>query len=214
MRCRYAFATLLTVAACCSSGLMAEETTNPVNPFSDSAPVGGGISASVSDEPETAPRRPDGERTGFSLPKFSLPKLPKPNLPKLTLPKMQMPKLPLPNWTKKETTSTARRPSNEPSAFEKFNTGTKNVLAKTRDTLMPWTVKDAPRTVRSPTGSSATTGLTRSRVASNRGGGGRESTTKKKSIFSSWLGNSDEPEVEPVRTTTDFLKQERPHFGN
>jgi hypothetical protein len=84
------------------------------------------------------------------------------------------------------------------------------MLSKTRDTLMPWaTAKDDQPVVRHATGSRASTGISRTRVASNRSNGSTASDGEKKSIFSSFLPDP-EPEENPIRTTSDFLSQKRP----
>ncbi|HUG71520.1 MAG TPA: hypothetical protein VMM76_27490 [Pirellulaceae bacterium] len=181
----------------------AADNSEPVNPFEQPSPGNRTVSASISDEPDS-----DEER-GFSLPKLSLPKLPiptlpKPRMPKFSLPKLQMPKVSMPQWAERNPS-----PNAGPSIWQKLNNGTKNMLSKTRDTLMPWAANDDTPPVRHATGSRASTGITRTRVASNRGNGSTTSGGEKKSIFSSFLPAS-EPEAKPIRTTSDFLSQKRP----
>lgn len=186
----FAFSTGLGVT------VTAADTSDPVNPFSQPSPSNRSVSASVSDDSE------DNERSGFALPKLSLPK---PALPRIKMPKLQMPKLSMPGWTKREPS-----PRAGPTTWQKLNNGTRRMFAKTRDTLMPWAVKDDSPPVRHATGSQNSTGFSRTRVASNRNSG--ESTGEKKSLFSSFLPSS-EPAEKPIRTTNDFLSQERPDFN-
>ena len=108
----------------------------------------------------------------------------------------------MPQWTKQDM---SRDPG--PSTFEKLSNGTKSMFTKTRDTLMPWAAKDNKPVARNATGSRASTGFSRTRVASNRGSG--EPSGEKKSLFSSFLPSS-EPEEKRINTTQDFLSQKRP----
>lgn len=194
MRSSIALLALFGLIAGHNSTAIAADDTEPVNPFTQPEPSNRGITARISDEPDAE------EKPGFSFPKLSLPKLPKPSLPK-----MQMPKFAMPKWVKKEEVS----PNRGPSAWEKLNSGTKSMLTKTRDTLMPWAAKDEKPPTRNVTGSRSSTGFSRSRVGSNRGT--RNAPVEKKSFFSSLLPNS-EPEVKPIETTGDFLSQRRPRF--
>ena len=205
MRSNFAMIAFIGLFACFSLSATAADNSEPVNPFDEPSPSNRHVSASVSDEPNRE------EQRSFSFPKLSLPKLPTPSLPKpkmpnLALPKLSMPKVSMPQWAKRNPTT-----DSGPSTWQKLNNGTKNMLSKTRDTLMPWTVdNDAPR-VRHATGSRASTGISRSRVASNRGSTSSTSDGEKKSLFSSFLP-SPEPEENPIRTTSDFLSQKRPQF--
>lgn len=199
MRSWFAQYALVGLIACYSLPASAADNSEPVNPFEQPSPGNRTVSASISDEPDS------DEKRGFSLPKFSLPMptLPKPRMPNFSLPKLQMPKVSMPQWTERNPSRNAG-----PSTWQKLNSGTKNMFSKTRDTLMPWAANDHQPPVRHATGSRASTGITRTRVASNRG---NDSTTsgEKKSIFSSFLPAS-EPEDNPIRTTSDFLSQKRP----
>ena len=184
----------------------AADDSEPVNPFDQPASGSRSVSASISDE---AGIEEHAASRGFSLPKLSLPKLsapalPKPKMPSLSLPKLKMPKIAMPQWTKKKPPANA-----EPSTLQKLNSGTKNMLSKTRNTLMPWTVGNDKPPVRHATGSRASTGISRTRVASNRGNANATSDAEKKSIFSSFLP-APEPQEKPIRTTGDFLSQKRP----
>ena len=197
MRILFALLALFGLLACHSLTATAADTSEPVNPFAQPAAGSRGVSARVSDEPDAQQRR------GFSLSKLSLPKLPKPSLPKpsmpkFELPKLKMPKISMPKWTKKEASRNAG-----PSPWEKLNSGTKRMFAKTRSTLMPWATNGKPP-VRRATGS-------RTRVASNRGSRAA-SSGEKRSIFSSFLPSA-EPEAKPILTTSDFLSQPRPYFN-
>jgi hypothetical protein len=193
MRSSIALLAVLGLIAGHSLPAAAADNYEPTNPFTQPEPSNGGVSATVSDEPEPA------EKRGFTLPKLSLPKLPKPSLPKL-----QLPKVPMPSWTKKEPVSNPG-----PSTWEKLNNGTKSMLTKTRDTLMPWAAKETPPPPRNATGSRSSTGMTRTRAGSNRNS--TASTPEKKSFFGSLLPSS-EPEPKPIETPSDFLSQRRPRF--
>jgi hypothetical protein len=197
--------TFIGLLACFSLSATAADNSEPVNPFDEPSPGNRNVSASVSDEPDQE------EKRSFSFPKLSLPKLPtpalpKPKMPNLALPKLSLPKVSMPQWAKRDPTT-----NSGPSTWQKLNNGTKNMFSKTRDTLMPWTVDNDPPPVRHATGSRASTGISRSRVASNRGSSSSTSDGEKKSLFSSFLP-SPEPEENPIRTTSDFLSQKRPQF--
>ncbi|MBI2480270.1 MAG: hypothetical protein HYV60_17045 [Planctomycetia bacterium] len=203
MRRFFAMIAFVGLLASSSSIAAAADDSEPVNPFDQPAPGNRGVSASISDEPGGE------EKRGFSLPKFSLPKLPapalpRPKMPNLALPKLSLPKVSMPQWAKRKPAA-----NSEPSTWQKLNNGTKSMFSKTRDTLMPWTVSNDPPPVRHATGSRASTGISRTRVASNRGQGSTTSEGEKKSIFSSFLP-APEPEEKPIRTTGDFLSQKRP----
>ncbi len=198
---------LLALVGWLASHSLTAIAIEPVNPFAQPDPINRGVSANISDDPQSDSAVQ--EKPGFSFPKLSLPKLPKPSLPKFEMPKMQMPKVTLPKismpqWTKREPS-----PNQGPSTWEKLNNNTKSMMTKTRDTLMPWAAKDEPPPARSVTGSRSSTGMSRSRVASNRGGS--ESSAEKKSLFGS-LFSSSESDEKPIETTNDFLSQRRPRF--
>lgn len=116
----------------------------------------------------------------FSLPKLpSPPSLPKPNLPTLTMPKLELPTL-----------SSSPR-NNEPSSWTRLNRSTKNLFAKTKSALMPWSQKST--SVRPPTGSGI------QRVARQ---------PKKPSLMPDWFGTrNDESDVTSVN---DYLALPRP----
>ncbi|MBC8350502.1 MAG: hypothetical protein H8E66_00850 [Planctomycetes bacterium] len=196
------FASFVACSLIASGGFtaFAAETSEVVNPFNDPVPSSRSVSARVSDDPEPVAER----KPRFSLPKLSLPKLPTPSLPKPKMPNFKLPKLQMPQWAMKD------KPRNPgPSTWQKLNSGTKSMFAKTRDTLMPWTVNDTKPTVRHATGNSNSTGFSRTRVASNRGSSAPPA--KKKSLLSSFLP-SPEPEPRRIESTSDFLSQERPRF--
>jgi hypothetical protein len=184
MRTTFAIAFSLILFASSFSRLVAEDSPI-VDPFKSPTPGNRVVSASVSDAADAT------EKAALSLPHLALPKLPKPNLPKLKMPKMSMPR-----WTKR-----GNSPRTGPSTWDKLNSGTKNMFAKTRDTLMPWASKKKP-TVRRATGS-------RTRVASNRSNRNNGSSSEKKSLFSSLLP-APAPEENRIETTSDFLRQPRP----
>ena len=196
MRNYFAMIAVVGLIASLSLVATAADSTEPVNPFDEPSMGNRNVFARVSDEPDSE------EQRGFSFPKLSLPK---PKMPNLALPKL--PSLSMPQWAKRKPAT-----NSGPSTWQKLNTGTKNMFSKTRDTLMPWSVNHDAPPVRNATGSLASTGMSRTRVASNRGG--QSSTTpdgEKKSIFSSFLP-TPEPEEQPIRTTSDFLSQKRPSF--
>lgn len=126
---------------------------------------------------------------------FKWPSLPKPKFPTL-------PKLSLPSWTTaREMPKERMRPSDEPSTWEKFSSGTKNVMTKTKHTLMPWTQDEPATTTRRPTQPPRRTPpktASRSKPSSTSG--------EKKSLFP-WLSKKEEEE--PVKTVNDFLSQPR-----
>lgn len=74
-------------------------------------------------------------RSGWSLPRPKLPKLAMPQLrmpalPKPKLPEMRLPRLSMPGSRK--------MPGSQPSAWNRFNDGTKQFFTKTKDVLTPW----------------------------------------------------------------------------
>jgi hypothetical protein len=126
--------------------------------------------------------------------------LPKPKLP--ALPKPSMPKLSLPTWGSSEPTKTVSkaRKQEEPSTWEKLNSGTKNLYAKTKRTLMPWTADDEKSTARSKSQPARRTARSTS----------SKSKTEKKPFFSSWL--ETHTEEKPVETVNDYLALPRVQY--
>jgi hypothetical protein len=208
---RFALASII-VAGLASPEILLAQTDDQyriVDPFKDQEP-GGGISANISDAPEEQ----EPER-GFSFPKLSMPKLPKLSMPKWKLPKPQLPSMgrgeqdasrsrPTSRTTTTRSTANRNPPPRGPSAWEKFNNGTKSFFTKTKTTLMPWTADTAPATPQRPP-----TGSNRTRVASNANRAQREDP--KPSIFSPFLPDK-EAEEKRVDSTTDFLSLPRPNF--
>jgi hypothetical protein len=143
-----------------------------------------------SDQPQR-PTSDENSDTGG----FSWPTLPKPKLP--TLPRPTLPKLGLPSWGSSDD-SPARRTSNEPSMWEKVNSGTKNLFTKTKQTLMPWTADDSK--------SARSSGARRPTRTSSR----PKSKSNKKSILSSWLSQGEEEK--PIQTVNDYLSLPRVPF--
>ena len=125
---------------------------------------------------------------------ISWPSLPKPKLP--ALPKPSLPKLSLPTWGSAKSTVKPRA-SDEPSTWEKFNSGTKTFFTKTKQTLMPWTSDDETSSARKKTPPARSTARTSSRKAK----------TEKKPFFSSWLETREEEK--PIKTVNDYLAQPR-----
>lgn len=208
---RFALASVI-VAGLASPAMLQAQTDDQyriVDPFKDQDPSGG-ISARVTDEAEA-----EEPKRGFSFPKLSMPKLPKLSMPKWKLPKPQLPSMsgretdtsrsrPASRSTTTRSTANRNPPPRGPSAWEKFNNGTKSFFTKTKATLMPWTADAAPATTQRPP-----TGSNRARVASNANR--TRSEEPKPSIFSPFLPDKD-AEEKRVDSTTDFLSLPRPNF--
>jgi hypothetical protein len=135
----------------------------------------------------------DEETIEEKKPGFPWITLPKPKLP--TLPKPSLPKLSLPTWGTTQTTqSMARsRAAEEPSAWEKLNSGTKSFFSKTKQTLMPWTADEESSTARKK--SSPTRRTARATTSKPK--------QEKKPFFSSWL--ETRTEEKPIETVNDYL---------
>jgi hypothetical protein len=104
----------------------------------------------------------------------------------------KLPKLKLP------TVGGAKKPANEPGAFQRVTQGTKNFLSKTADVLTPWdNDKD-------PVANRRATGVRRS----YNGSPSAAKAEQKTSMFSSWFSKDEEPET--PRTVNSFLGQPRP----
>jgi hypothetical protein len=169
-------------------------TTNPFEP-----PPAGGVNASIGDEDDT-------ERPGLSFPKLSMPKIkfPEWKMPKLTLPKLPARETQPTQQTRMQprppTRQPVRRPA-EPSGWQKLNQNTKSFFAKTRTTLMPWTVDDVERRPRNVTGG-------RARTASRNAGRSSVSDSKP---FLPFLPKK-EPAEKRIESTTDFLSLPKPPY--
>lgn len=199
------FAGMLVVLL--SSLAEGEETGSPekaFNPF----PRGSG---QLSDEPELPTAPPVGrtkaqfsdeateeaaEDGGFRWPGFPKPKLP-------TIPKPSLPRFSMPSWmTEREEPPASPRLSDEPSTWQKFSSGTKDLFSKTKQTLLPWNDEESageagrrtPPPKRAPAKSSA---RAKSKPAS----------TEKKGLFS-WFSRQEEPKKN--ETVNDFLSRPRP----
>jgi hypothetical protein len=159
------------IVASTTTLVSAQEGGFSLNPFNRSG----------TDESEEAPQA-TGAISDEPTSSFSLPTLPKPSLPKL-------PKLRFPTWG-----GTAQGEPSRPSTWDKFNRGAKSFFAKTKKTLMPWTVDEwEDRPARSAARSRPTQ---RSAARSTRKPNG-------KNLFSS-LFDSPEEEKE-IETVNDFL---------
>ena len=99
----------------------------------------------------------------------------------------RFPRVSMPSWGQQSQTP---RPTKKPSTLSKMNQGTKDLLGKTKDTLMPWS-KDAKKK----------SDYTRS-------------SKKSSSPFSltSWLPKKKKEEKSRSKSMTDFLGQPRPSF--
>lgn len=132
------------------------------------------------------------EKTGFAWPS-----LPKPKLP--SLPKPSLPKLSMPAWASMPGKSKPR-PADEPSTWDKINSGTKSLISNTKNVLMPWSAEEEkPVRTSARTRTSRTTPKTASRT--------RSKSEKKPSILSSWF--SPKEEEKPIETVNDYLSLPR-----
>jgi hypothetical protein len=99
------------------------------------------------------------------------------------------------------TTATKTRP-NQPSAWQKMSSGTRNFFSKTADALNPWDdANDQPQPVK-PSGRGSAFGSATAK---------KKSDAKSSSILPSSWWTSEEEEKRP-RDVNDFLKQPRPGF--
>lgn len=131
---------------------------------------------------------------------FRWPALPKPKLP--SLPKPKLPKLSLPTWTTaRELPRERMRPTDEPSTWEKFSTGTKDLFSKTKQTLMPWNQEDTVSSSRKPgQPPRRTPPKSAARVKA------KTASAEKKPLFP-WFSKAEEEN--PPETVNDFLSQPR-----
>jgi len=131
------------------------------------------------------------EATGFKWPSLPRPKLP------------TLPKLSLPSWTTaREMPKERMRPADEPTTWQKFSSGTKNVMTKTKHTLMPWTQEETASSTRRPTQPPR---RPPPKTASRTNA---KSSSEKKSLFP-WFSKKEEEEEAPFKTVNDFLAQPR-----
>lgn len=148
------------------------------------------VSARISDDTAEP-----AEETGFKWPSFPRPKLP-------VIPKPSLPKFSLPSWTsEKEMDSHQARQTDEPTTWNKFTSGTKDLFSKTKQTLMPWSDEEESPSARRPAPPPRRT-ASRSTARSKSQG----NSSEKKSFFS-WFSKREE-EKGP-ETVTDFLRQPR-----
>lgn len=124
------------------------------------------------------PSKPADDEGGLHFPKLPAPKLPKVDL--------------TPDWA-----SRSPRRSNEPSAWSRMTTGTKNLFSKTADVLNPFDDADDKKAAAAP---------------SWRNGSRSKAKPKEKKGLSlpTWLGG--QPEEERPQTVNDFLALPRPSF--
>jgi hypothetical protein len=114
-----------------------------------------------------------------------------PGLPKLP----SLPKLSLPSLTTTQTVSSKRPTPQEPSMWDKVQSGSKTFYAKTKQTLMPWTADD--------TGTQKTSTTRRPARTSVRS----KNKTASKPFFSSWFRAKEDEK--PIQSVNDFLEQPR-----
>jgi hypothetical protein len=107
----------------------------------------------------------------------------------------KLPKLKMPGM------GAAKKPSNEPSAMQRFTQGTKNFFSKTVDVLTPWDKDNKPLP------NARATGVRRT----YNGSPSAQRAEKKSSFFPSWF---DDDEPEQPRTVNGFLGQPRPRYGD
>jgi hypothetical protein len=100
----------------------------------------------------------------------------------------KMPSL-LPSWAKKD----SKKPS-QPSTWSKISDGTKQFFVKTKDVLTPW--DDDSKKADKPG------------ISQRFHMGGSAKKTEKKSFFTSWIPEKEEPKK--PRSVSEFLKQPRP----
>lgn len=127
---------------------------------------------------------------------FTWPSLPKPKFP--ALPKPTLPKLPLPLWSTSKAMEKPRM-TEEPSTWQKFNNGTKSLLTKTKQTLMPWTATDEEKSPRKAASVARRPSRSTSAV--------KNKPAEKKSFFSSWFTHQEEQK--PIETVNDYLSLPR-----
>jgi len=82
---------------------------------------------------------PQSTTPSWGLPSWELPswQFPKWELPKWKLPQINVPKIELTDWS-----LFPQSAPQEPTAWEKFNTGRKSFWGKTRNTFLPWTATE------------------------------------------------------------------------
>ena len=142
----------------------------------------------LNEDDEMVEEKKAGGFPWISLPKPKLPTLPKPSLPKLSLPKWS---------TTQTTTAKSRMQQQEPSTWEKLNSGTKSIFTKTKHTLMPWTADDEPSTARKKPSSTHRTARSSS----------TKSKTEKKPFFPSLF--ESKPAEKQSETVNDYLSLPR-----
>jgi len=106
-----------------------------------------------------------------------------------------MPKIQLPKWTTKSTANKRR----SQSTWNRFNTNTKTMFAKTKATLMPWAENSSSR--RKNSNSNA------ARIARRS----ERRSSSSPNLFASWF--KPKPKREEIRTVNDYLAQPRPSPG-
>ena len=108
-----------------------------LNPFSrESTTIPQGDVDALGLPQSTTPRwgLPSWELPSWELPSWQFPQW---ELPKWKLPQINVPKIELTDWS-----LFPKSAPQEPTAWEKFNTGRKSFWGKTRNTFLPWTATE------------------------------------------------------------------------
>lgn len=98
-------------------------------------------------------------------------------------------------WSSSEGKKVKKR-SPEPSAWDKFSSGTKSVFQKTTDALTFWD-------------NDKSSGKSKTYDSPGHRYGLKKEEEKKKSIFSNWFSSEEEKPKKP-KTVPEFLKQDKP----
>jgi hypothetical protein len=102
------------------------------------------------------------------------------------------------------------KPPGEPSAWQKFNQGTKSFFNKTADVLTPWDNDEKP-SAQMPRATGSRRVYNGSPSASNASRSAYRAEPKKKSWIPSWFSKDDD-EIQQPRTVNGFIAQPRPRF--
>ena len=92
-----------------------------------------------------------------------------------------------------------KKTSAKPSSWQKFNAGTQNFFAKSKDVLMPWSKSKPAKPA------AQTTGTTKTYSGSSLS----QKPAKKSTMFGNMFGGDDQDEP---NTVEDFIGQPRPPF--
>jgi hypothetical protein len=148
-----------------------------LNPFKSKSRTGGGIQTRVTDQPESG------------LSKLSMPKMPKFDGTGAGGASATPRHSSLPSFSNRSLTKPP-----QPSMWSKFSSGSKNFFSRAKATMTSPFQKKQPSPFASPI-----TGSRTHKASADKAKG-------TKSFFSSWLA-SPEPEPQPPRTVSEFLKQ-------